>query len=214
MGNFDFLQSPKNTIQGRFFTALSNTTNVFAGGGNLPGAPSTDDLNYLVASLTDTYVFKPNLFNQVRLGYDRISSVTTPHSPFTFSGIGVNASAQNDDKPSVTIAGSDNFNPGFYFPFAQNLFNLEDNIAWVHGRHSLRFGGAITRAYLNNRGEEYYGQVNFPSWPDFLLGMSGAQNGTAGMARCSAQRLQQCFVLTGYARRTGGTCSDVGNIGI
>ena len=181
MGNFDFLQSPKNTIQGRFFTALSNTTNVFEGGGNLPGAPSTDDLNYLVASLTDTYVFKTNLFNQVRLGYDRISSLTTPHSPFTFSGIGVNASAQNDDKPSVTIAGSDNFNPGFYFPFAQDLFNVEDNIAWVRGRHSLRFGGAITRAYLNNRGEEYYGQVNFPSWPDFLLGMNGAQNGTAGM---------------------------------
>ena len=181
MGNFDFLQSPKNTIQGRFFTALSDTTNVFAGGGNLPGAPSTDDLNYLVASLTDTYVFKTNLFNQVRLGYDRISSVTTPHSPFTFSGIGVNTSAQNDDKPSVTIAGSDNFNPGFYFPFAQDLFNVEDNIAWVRGRHSLRFGGAITRAYLNNRGEEYYGQVNFPSWPDFLLGMNGVQNGTAGM---------------------------------
>ena len=181
MGNFDFLQSPKNTIQGRFFAAQSNTTNVFAGGGNLPGAPSTDDLNYLVASLTDTYVFKPNLFNQIRLGYDRISSVTTPHSPFTFSGVGVNTSTQNDNKPSVTIAGSDNFNPGFYFPFAQDLFNLEDNIAWVRGRHTLRFGGGITRAYLNNRGEEYYGQVNFPSWPDFLLGMNGAQNGTAGL---------------------------------
>src|SRR5208282_1211311 len=148
MGNFGFLQSPKNTIQGRFFTALSNTSNVFAGGGNLPGAPSTDDLNYLVASLTETYIFKPNLFNQIRLGYDRISSVTTPHSPFTFS---------------------------------QDLFNLEDDIAWVRGRHTLRLGGGITRAYLNNRGEEYYGQVNFPSWPDFLLGMNGAQNGTAGL---------------------------------
>ena len=182
MGNFDFLQSPKNTIQGRFFVAASNTINPFAGGGNLPGAPSKNNSNYLVASLTDTYLFKPNLLNQVRLGYDRISSTTTPHSPFTFSGIGVNASTQNDDKPSVTIAGSNNFNPGFYFPFAQNLFNLEDDIAWVRGQHSLRFGGGITRAYLNNSGEEYYGQVNFPSWPDFLLGMNGAENGTAGMS--------------------------------
>ena len=181
MGNFDFLQSPKNTIQGRLFTALSNTTNPLPGGGNLPGAPSKNNLNYLVTSLTDTTVFKPNFSNQIRLGYDRISSVTTPHSPFTFSGIGVNTSAQNDDKPSVTIAGSDNFNPGFYFPYAQDLFNLEDNIAWVRGRHSLRFGGAISRAYLINSGEEYYGQVNFPSWPDFLLGMNGTQNGTAGM---------------------------------
>jgi len=181
MGNFDFLPSPKNTLQGRFFTALSNTTNPLGGGGNLPGAPSTNNLNYLVTSLTDTHIFKPNFSNQIRLGYDRISSVTTPHSPFTFSGIGVNTSAQNDNKPSVTIAGSDNFNSGFYFPYAQDLFNLEDNLAWERGHHSLRFGGAISRAYLINSGEEYYGQVNFPSWPDFLLGMNGIQNGTAGM---------------------------------
>jgi len=182
MGNFDFLPSPKNTIQGRFFTALSNTTNPFAGAGNLPGAPSTNDLHYLVASITDTYVIKPNLLNQIRLGYDRISSVTKPHSPFTFSGIGVSSSPQNDSKPSVTIAGSDNFNSGFYFPFAQNLFNLEDDVAWARGRHSLRFGGGIARAFLINSGEEYYGQVNFPSWPDFLLGLNGAQNGTAGLS--------------------------------
>jgi hypothetical protein len=180
MGNFDYIQSQKNTIQGRFFTALSNTTNPFGGGGNLPGAPSANNLNYLVASLTDNYIFKPNLFNQLRIGYDRITSTTTPNSPFTFSGIGVDSSAQNDNKPSVTIAGSDNFNAGIYAPNAQDLFSLEDNLAWVRGRHSFRFGGGITRSYLVNSGEEYYGQVNFPAWPDFLLGMNGAQNGTAG----------------------------------
>jgi outer membrane receptor protein involved in Fe transport len=207
MGNFDFLQSSKNTFQGRFFTALSDTTNPFAGGGNLPGAPSTNNLNYLVASLTDNYVFRGNLFNQIRLGYDRISSLTTPHSPFTLSGIGVNSSAQNDNKPSVTIAGSDNFNAGIYSPNAQNLFTLEDNLAWVRGRHSLRFGGGVTRTYLVNSGEEYYGQVNFPSWPDFLLGMNGAQNGTAGIPGFPPDgfsnvlySLELLGVLAGHAR--------------
>ena len=180
MGNVDYIQSQKNTIQGRFFTALSDTTDPFGGGGNLPGSPSTRNLNYVVASLTDNYILRGNLFNQIRLGYDRISSRITPHTPFTFSGIGVDSSAQNDNKPSVTIAGSDNFNAGIFSPNTQNLFNLEDNLAWVHGRHSFRFGGGVTRSYLVNSGEEYYGQVNFPSWPDFLLGMNGAQNGTAG----------------------------------
>ncbi len=117
MGNLDLLESPKNTIQGRFFTALSNTTNPLAAG-NVPGAPLINNQNYLLASVADTYVFTSNLFNQIRLGYDRISYVTTPHSPFTFSGIGVDTSAQNDDKPSVTIAGSNNFNAGFYLPDA------------------------------------------------------------------------------------------------
>jgi hypothetical protein len=181
MGSVDFLQSSNNTIQGRFFTAPSDTTNPLAGG-NLPGAPSINNQTFLVASLSDTYAFTPKFFNQIRLGYDRISYVITPHSPFTFSGLGVNTSAQNDDKPSVTIAGSDNFNAGFYLPDTQNLFNLENAAAWVRGRHSLRFGVGITRACVINSGEEYYGQVNFPSWPDFLLGMNGAQNGTSGMA--------------------------------
>lgn len=181
MGNFDFIQSSKNTIQGRFFTARGDTTNPFSAGGNLPGAPSVNNLNYLVASLTDNYVIRPNLFNQIRFGYDRITSLTTPHSPFTWSGIGVTSSAQNEEQPSVMIAGSDNFNAGIFSPNAQNLFNLEDNLAWVHGRHSFRFGGGFTRSYLINSGEEYYGQVAFPSWPDFLLGLSGAQNGTAGI---------------------------------
>ena len=206
MGNLDLLESPKNTIQGRFFTALSNTTNPLAAG-NVPGAPLINNQNYLLASVADTYVFTSNLFNQIRLGYDRISYVTTPHSPFTFSGIGVDTSAQNDDKPSVTIAGSNNFNAGFYLPDAQNLFNLEDDVAWVRGRHSLRFGGGITRAYLINSGEEYYGQVNFPSWPDFLLGENGVQNGTAGMSGLPANgfsnvlySLEVLGVLAGHPR--------------
>jgi Carboxypeptidase regulatory-like domain len=183
MANFDYIQSQKNTIQGRFFTALSHTINPFGfgNGANLPGTPSTDNLNYLVASLNDSYIFKPNLFNQVRIGYDRISSVTTPDSPFTFASIGVTSSAQNNDKPSVTIAGSDNFNAGIYAPNAQNLFNFEDDVAWVDGRHNFRFGTGLVRSYLVNSGEEYYGQVNFPGWPDFLLGLNGIENGTAGI---------------------------------
>ena len=185
MANFDYIQSQKNTIQGRFFTAPSTLTDPFGygtpNGANLPGTPSTNKSTYLVASLSDNYMFTPTLFNQVRVGYDRISARTTPDSPFTFSGLGVDSSAQNDQQPSVTIAGSDNFNAGIYSPNAQDLFNFEDDIAWVRGHHSFRFGAGVVRNYLVNSGEQYYGQVTFPSWPDFLLGMNGVQNGTAGI---------------------------------
>ncbi|MGB8010059.1 MAG: carboxypeptidase regulatory-like domain-containing protein [Terriglobales bacterium] len=207
MGNFDYLQSPKNTIQGRFFAALSKTIDDFEGGGNVPGAPSNIDRNYVVASLADNYILRNNLFNQIRVGYDRISSHTTPHSPFTFSQLNVDSSAQNNDKPSVTINGSDNFNAGTYSPNAQNLFSLVDDLAWIRGRHSFRFGGGVTRSFLINSGEEYYGQVTFPSWPDFLLGMNGAQNGTAGIPVFPPNgfsniqdSLQLLGVLAGHAR--------------
>jgi len=185
MGNFDYIQSQKNTIQGRFFVAPNKLIDPFgygvASGANLPGPTSTAKKNYLVASISDNYMITPNLFNQVRIGYDRIKATITPDSVFTYSGIGVDSSAQNDGKPSVTIAGSDNYNAGIYSPNAQDLFNFQDDVAWVHGHHSIRFGAGVVRSYLVNSGEEYYGQVTFPSWPDFLLGMNGAQNGTAGI---------------------------------
>ncbi|MGA3092013.1 MAG: carboxypeptidase regulatory-like domain-containing protein [Terriglobales bacterium] len=211
MANVDYNQSAKNTIQARFFTAPSQLTDPFgfgvANGANLPGAPSTNKSNFLVAALADNYMLRPNLFNQVRMGYDRISSRTTPHSPFTFSGIGVDSSAQNNDKPSVTIAGSDNFNAGIYAPNAQDLFNFEDDVAWVRGHHSLRFGAGLVRSYLVNSGEDYYGSVNFPSWPDFLLGMNGTENGTAGIPVFPPNgfsnvlySLQLLGVLAGHAR--------------
>jgi hypothetical protein len=211
MANFDYNQSTKNTIQGRFFTAPESLIDPFGfgvlNGANLPGSPSTTKSNFLVASITDNYMFRPNLFNQIRIGYDRISARTTPDSPFTFSGIGVDSSAQNNNKPSVTIAGSDNFNAGIYAPNAQDLFNFEDDIAWVRGHHSLRFGTGVVRNYLVNSGEEYYGSVNFPAWPDFLLGMNGTENGTAGVPGFPPNgfsnvlySLQLLGVLAGHAR--------------
>ncbi len=216
MANFDYIQSPKNTIQGRFFTAPSKVIDPFGfgtgNGANLPGTPSTNKSSYLVASMSDNYMITPNLFNQVRVGYDRISARITPDSPLTFSGIGVDSSTQNNSQPSVTISGSDNFNAGIYSPNAQDLFNFEDDIAWVRGHHSFRFGGGVVRNYLVNSGEQYYGQVTFPSWPDFLLGMNGAQNGTAGIPVFPAEWLQQRAGLGGIAGRAGRTWAHVGNL--
>ena len=183
MGNFEYLQSSKNTIQGRFFTALGNQTNSFPaiGGGNLAGAPVVTDSTYVVASISDDYTISPTLFNQFRFGYVRTAALPTNHSPFTYSGIGVTSSAQNNSLPNIGIAGSDTFGAGAYTPFIQNTFDVGDSLSWVHGRHNLRFGGSLARSQQFNPHETYYGAVGFAGWPDFLLGMSGEQNGTAGI---------------------------------
>jgi len=183
MGNFEYLQSSKNTIQGRFFTSLSNENNPFGSGtsANLAGAPLLTDQTYVVASISDNYAISPTLFNQFRFGYARTAMTNTPRSPFTFSGMGVTSSAQNNDYPSISISGSDSVSAGQFSPNTQNNFDLEDSLSWVHGRHTLRFGGGLIRSQQVNKGQTYYGQVSFPTWPDFILGLSGTQNGTAGV---------------------------------
>jgi hypothetical protein len=183
MGNFEYLQSAKNTIQGRFFTALANTNNPFggAGGANLPGAPLLTDETYVVASISDNYAISSYLFNQFRFGFARTAATNAPRTPFTFSGIGVTSAAQNNNLPYISIAGSDVINTGPFAPNTQNNFDLEDSFSWVHGRHTLRFGGGLIRSQQVNPGQTWDGQIAFPSWPDFLLGLSGTQNGTAGI---------------------------------
>ena len=178
MGNFEFIQSPKDTIEGRFFISKSTTDSAFTGTGNLPGAPLLTDQTYMVSSLSDDFVISPNLFNQIRFGYSRSISNETPGAPFSFSGVGITSAAQDNNLPLITIAGSDTVDVSPYDPFIQNNYDLEDNFSWTRGRHSFRIGGGITRSQQDNNGQTYDAQVGFASWPDFILGLDANDNGT------------------------------------
>ena len=198
MGNFEYIQSPRDTVQGRFFIARSNQSNqLFPSGGNLPGAPQLTNQEYLVASLSDDYSFTSNLVNQVRLGYARSISNITAQSPFTFSSVGITSAAQNNALPEIAVAGSDVFDAGTDAPYIQNNFDLEDNLSWIHGRHNVRLGGGITRSQQANNGETYNGEVDFNSWPDFILGLNGLQNGTAAAVGIPFSNVYFSFDLLG-----------------
>ncbi len=178
MGNFQYIRSSRDSLEGRFFTALSNQINPIYAPGNLPGAPLGTDQTYVVASLSYNYMFTPSLFTQLRFGYSRVDQTSAPRAPFTFSGIGITSSAQNNGLPNIGVSGSDEIDTAPYAPSIENNFDLTDNTSWVRGNHSFRFGGGLTRAQQVNPGQTYNGTIAFPSWPDFLLGLNGAQNGT------------------------------------
>ena len=61
-----------------------------------------------------------------------------------------------------------------------DTFEISDTLSLTLGRHSIRFGGQLNPSYVD-RLDVYLarGSISFNTFPDFLLGMSGAQNGTA-----------------------------------
>jgi hypothetical protein len=177
MGNFDYLLSAKNTVQGRFFQAKSDTNNPF-NGGNLGGQPVVTNQQHVVTSLSDNWVLTPQLFNQLRFGFARTTADVLPQSIFTLSQLGATTSTQNDNLPFININGSAVFGGGTETHSPLNRYDLNDDFSWVRGKHNIRVGGGILRSQNNSSRQRYWAQIQFATWPDFMLGLNGAQNGT------------------------------------
>jgi hypothetical protein len=181
----DYLISPKSKIAARFFLANDTETVTFPGNGinpsgNIPGFVSPDNSGYRVFSLAHTYTFNSTRLNEARFGYVRTSGHTSATAPFTWSDIGVTAGPMNDTNslPSVGILGSLSIASGYPRSFVQNSFVFADVFSVIHGSHSVRLGGSITRLqdHVNIVGLGSY--LLFLSWPDFLLGLDAGSNGT------------------------------------
>jgi hypothetical protein len=184
--NMDYLVQPNNKIGARFFLANDNETVTFPGNGvnpsgNIPGFPSPSDSRFIVFSLADTYTLHNAWLNEARVGYVRTRVGTEATTPFSWSDVGVAEGEMSDsnDLPSLLIVGSVSTAPGFPRTSAQNSFVFSDSLSFVRGAHAVRLGGAATRFQDNINLVGIGSFMQFLSWPDFLLGLSAAQNGTS-----------------------------------
>lgn len=163
-----FARNP--TFQANFnFAALGN------GNTQLPGTGA--DLIFIqgINSITDTYVFNPNVVNQARFGYTRIRNTSTPVEPFTAAELGFSSPLQNlfPGMPTLVVTGLFAFGPS---PFADqssriNNFTVGDTLSILAGNHHVRTGGEFRRAQVNFFFNAFSrGQINFATFNDFLIG--------------------------------------------
>jgi hypothetical protein len=181
--NADYLLHPSSKISARFFLADDDETVTFPGNGlnssgNIPGFPSPSDSSFRVVSIAHTYTFRNGWLNQAQFGYVRTRTSTTAQTPFKWSDVGVAEGEMNDNNelPSLKIAGSVSIASGFPRTITQNIF--ADVLSFVHGAHTLRLGGSITRFQDNINLIGLGSFLQFLSWPDFLLGLNASGNGT------------------------------------
>jgi Carboxypeptidase regulatory-like domain/TonB dependent receptor len=121
------------------------------GGGFFSGV---EDNAYRSFAASWTHLFRPALTNEFRLGYNRVNSQrlqlnadkTSAELLGNADGVpGIPAGTNNGGLPQITFSdisqiGSPTFLPSHEI---QNTYTVLDNLTWVHGRHSWKFGTEI-----------------------------------------------------------------------
>jgi hypothetical protein len=104
--------------------------------------PST----FWLVTLSEYHNFTPNVANEFRFGFNRNAN-TTPAGDFLFPGLGTFPNINIIEFNGIQL-GADGNAPQFGI---QNLYQFIDNVSWVKGKHTLKFGGEF-RWYISPQG--------------------------------------------------------------
>jgi hypothetical protein len=130
--SMDFDMSSKDQIRGRYIYNKSATIDTAA---ELPVFYTTLAEPYHLVTLAEYHTFSPNIGNEFRVGFNRTGYNYTVPS-FKFPGL--------DAFPNLTIDELDGINvgpdPNAPQYSTENTYQLQDNLSWVKGVHTLKFG--------------------------------------------------------------------------
>ncbi len=167
--------------------------------------PFTTDSDLMNIAIAYNWIVNPSLVNELRFGYTRANFTFGYPEAAEGNSIVSNAGIQGLPGPPKNGLGGV---PVFYLgdilggqtnPYGHPRVNkngtleIGDNISWIHGRHSLKFGAEFRRLNYQdnitfNLGDEYgdyfYGGSDAQAFTTFLLGRIDdavqAQNGPDG----------------------------------
>lgn len=151
-------------------------------GNTIPGFGNTSKQLRQVFTLNETHIFGLTLVNEIRLGFNRFSSATTPNAQLNPVEFGINNGiVQPIGLPQISVAGGLNFGGPSTNPSGRGdtTYVVADSLSYQRGPHSLRFGGEF-RQFLNNNFRQGTGSFNFPTVASFIAGNANSFNVTLG----------------------------------
>lgn len=146
----------KHKISERYFYAKDLTNDPFGGEGtgNLGSGQKTPQKNHL-ATLTWTYAVNPNLVNEARFGFNRITQQVLAPDPATLNQIGMTR-FNSSVFPGIPLFFTGDIAPAFGGistnndqAFTSNTFHFADSVAYTHGKHTFRAGFEHRRYEIN-----------------------------------------------------------------
>jgi hypothetical protein len=128
----DWTISPKDSFRGRYiynkWTGVDTTA-------SLPVFHQPLPQRFHMIALSEYHNFTPNLINEARLGFNRFSQDYTVGN-FSFPGLDSFPNVWLYDQGFADIGPDDNAPQST----VQNIYQFTDNLSWVKGKHSLKFG--------------------------------------------------------------------------
>ncbi len=180
--NIDYRYNDKNTFAFKFFASNAPQTLVlpsFLGGGpNVPGFGNFQQNNNRLITMQYVHIFNPNVFNEVRAGYNFIRVDAFPQEPITDASVGITRSNANVF-PGLGLIRINPGAGGIVFGTSATIdvravapsTTLADTLSITKGNHNLRLGGEY-RYNENNYVLNFFtrGQIDFGSFNNFLAG--------------------------------------------
>ncbi len=190
-GRIDYQLTSKDKITGRYYFAGDGPyQSGVAGATDKYGNWSGFGASSHNAGASYTRVVAPTIINEARFGFLQINYYRTPQNngfdPSTLISTLIPPVPGLGGLPTVTINGFAGFfdQPGS--GDRQRDYEFYDNLSWVHGKHSMKFGGEYQRVSAYNfqnpapaRGSfAFDGRYTGNAFADFLLGDTSATSRT------------------------------------
>ncbi len=177
LGRFDYNITSKDVVTGTFSSHDEPVSSPF-GNSNVLGYTSTrSDTDYF-GNVSYTHTFTPNLLNEFRVTAQRANhtqGIPVGNQP-TASQLGANVPSDNPTGPPILNFSGSNLTIG-YSPngpthLVDNTYNYVDNLSWVFGRHSFKFGFSFAPVQNNTLYDFYINGAYYFYGPGTTVGSS------------------------------------------
>jgi hypothetical protein len=126
----------------------------FGTGSRLPDFAQTSPARVQVVSASLLSTLSPTKLNEVRFGYSRYrTSFSSLNATWNPEDHGLNFGTGKLGLPEFDFTGIENLGAiGFSVPRGRTseTFQILDNFTWLHGKHTIKFGGEFRRASIDN----------------------------------------------------------------
>ena len=201
----DWVESPKSQWSGRYSWGDENQAST---GLSITGSKLLTNYEQYLGSNTRTIT--PNIVNEARYGYSRFFNSTGTYSAFntdTVATLGVpglqSGAPVTWGVPAISLNG-DGFSgigDNTDGPYANdnNTLQLVDNVSWIKGKHTFRFGFEYNRQHYNQVGNQF-SRGNFVFQPNAT--QSSSKTGGDAFAEFLLGDLFQSTVAVAIANAT------------
>src|SRR5437773_369147 len=211
--NLDYRVGAKDLFTAKFFSAHAPVFTALSGSyfgtpASLPGFGTFINVDNRVLSLQEIHTFSPTAVNEVRFGYSLIRHDEVSQEAVKDSSLGIQRStaSQYPGLPLILLArdqgGASIGTSDITYRGRTPSLSIGNVLSLQRGKQGLRFGGEILHSEWQVHAAVFsYGEIDFPTFNDFLIGNTGASQfsrGSFGFAHLGTGLTDRDFITNDY----------------